>query len=241
MMGRISGGPHLGHFCASNATSGAGPVTSEDPCEDPHRLSAKSWRPRRAWAARARTPHGATAKGSAKRLGCPRRESGVTDGVLLLGICRRCYRPLPRRQTDTRDTRGNAVGGQLGSQTRRQRAPKPRSGSLADHAVRQADRQPGQTAYFKYGILGPSCISTCMHAVGRMPPAASIAQLLLICGLFLGATSARTIPYSLRQKGPWGVGRVLNLTTKTTKRQDHGGQRAAQQQTASDRSGTRSA
>lgn len=32
-MGRISGGPHLDHFCASNATSGAGSVTSEHPCE----------------------------------------------------------------------------------------------------------------------------------------------------------------------------------------------------------------
>lgn len=182
-MGRISGGPHLGHFCASNATSGAGPVTSEDPCEDPHRLSAKSWRPRRAWAPRARTPHGGTAKGSAKRLGCPRRDSGVTDGVLLLGTCRRCYRPLPA-QTDTRDRRGSAVacvGGQLGSQTRRQRPPKPRSGSLAGGRLtthmgsqpRQTDRQPGQTAYFEYfkcSILGPSCILTCMHAVGRMPP-----------------------------------------------------------------------
>lgn len=97
------------------------PSDIRSPMRDPHRLSAKSWSPRRAWASRARRAHGGTAKGSAKQLGCPRRDSGVTDGAVLLTSSR----PLSRKTSTDRQTCDlEATGeGDWGSQTRRQPAP----------------------------------------------------------------------------------------------------------------------
>lgn len=120
----------------------------------------------------ARRAHGGTAKDSAKQLGCPRREPGVTDGAVL----RLCFarsqakkkyevgkrEPWETGQPDYRET-------VWGSQSRRQR-PQLRSGSLAGRLADQRLRHRHTRQYpYPWSIMHTTAFD--LHAVAcpRMP------------------------------------------------------------------------
>lgn len=138
-----SSGPHLRVQCHLRRR----PSDIRRPTRGPHLVFAKSWSPRRAWASRARRAHGATGKGSAKLLGCPRRDSGVTDGAVL-GFC---LADLAGGQKKKKKKRGSRVRdrrteGPCEQTTRRRfgearpgaNDPQLRSGSLAGRLTTQS-------------------------------------------------------------------------------------------------------
>lgn len=144
------------------------PSDIRSPMRDPHRLSAKSWSPRRAWASRARRAHGGTAKGSAKQLGCPRRDSGVTDGAVLLTSSR----PLSRKTSTDRQT-WRRLERAIGEARPGANRPQLRSGCLAGRLTTHDKQYCVRISLVHHAYY----LLTCMHACILRAPAACTLQI----------------------------------------------------------------